>query len=875
MKARTLATAVLMLTTVGQAQPLYQSPEFTISGDTVRQGPFTATALSRDHIVSTYPRAAREVMFKFSINSAENEFPPGQDHIIYIRPREGRIVSPVYVFGQLGDEPVPAPTAVTQSEEGTAQVTFRLDMRHVLESFRTTGSYDPPNGPPVAAEDFEGVYIIGNREPLTWDFASMRPGSRFQLHDRDGDGIFEVTLPFATGYNRPLDDQGRAVWERTRDLSRFPDYTSDQTLIDAEQRLALEELAQLIRPDGSMEAGAHWPQTWTRDTAWQALLAFAIIAPEQIRLNLMQRLDAEGRILQDTGTGGSWPVSTDRTSWSLAAWEIYAVTGDREWLRTAYEAIRRSSEADLAVVFDEEKSLFRGESSFLDWRDQSYPAWMDPKDIATSAALGTNALHHGSYRVLGKMAREMGEPSARWDAIADRVADGMNTHLWLGDRGWYGQFVYGPNNDVLSPRSESLGAALAILTGVPSSEQEKTLVARLPVVPFGVPSFWPYIGGISPYHNAGIWPQVTGFWTWAAAEAGNTAAVEHGLASLLRTPALFLTNKENMVAETGHSEGTELNSDRFGASIAATLSTVYRILLGMRFEPDGLRFEPFVPKGYEGVKTLENFRYRDMTLKVIVRGFGTGIASVKLDGVTVDEAFVPGDLTGAHTIELDLDGKLPGGTIHIVRNLDSPRTPRAWIEEGTLRWDSLEEAVGWRVYRDGQPIAATSATKMDIEPPSNVLHEYQVAAVGPHGIESFLSEPIRVVTPDGERVFELPEGGLRTTPTKHMRIAMPVEIASAGRYRIDVFYANGAGPVNSNSRAAVRSLLVDGVRIGSIVMPQRGTDLWDDFGWSSAVEAELEKGPHEIVIAYTPVDRNMDLEVNDASISSVRLTRVE
>jgi uncharacterized protein YyaL (SSP411 family) len=43
------------------------------------------------------------------------------------------------------------------------------------------------------------------------------------------------------------------------------------------------------------------------------------------------------RIIQDTGTGGSWPVSTDRMIWALAANEIYNVTGDTDWLKTAFE----------------------------------------------------------------------------------------------------------------------------------------------------------------------------------------------------------------------------------------------------------------------------------------------------------------------------------------------------------------------------------------------------------------------------------------------------------------------------------------------------------------------------------------------------------
>jgi hypothetical protein len=42
----------------------------------------------------------------------------------------------------------------------------------------------------------------------------------------------------------------------------------------------------------------------------------------------------------------------------------------------------------------------------------------------------------------------------------------------------------------------------------------------------------------------------------------NGMALEHGLASLFRAAAMFLTNKENMVAQNGDFNGTQVNSDR-------------------------------------------------------------------------------------------------------------------------------------------------------------------------------------------------------------------------------------------------------------------------------------------------------------------------
>ena len=117
--------------------------------------------------------------------------------------------------------------------------------------------------------------------------------------------------------------------------------------------------------------------------------------------------------------------------WALAAWELYAATGDTAWLRTAHDVTRRSALADLHAARDARTGLFHGESSFLDWREQSYPRWMQPADIYRSQSLGTNAIHHGAYRVLARMARALREPDAearRWDAIADSVAAGMAAH---------------------------------------------------------------------------------------------------------------------------------------------------------------------------------------------------------------------------------------------------------------------------------------------------------------------------------------------------------------------------------------------------------------------------------------------------------------
>lgn len=854
-------------------QTIYQSTAFTVTDTSVQQGRFRAVARSRHHLESNYQRAAAEVNFKFSINGLENDHPPGSDYMIYLRPRDGRIITPVYQFGVLEAVNTPIPEIASASTGGAgADVTFRLDMRAPLQAWRDSGWYKPPNGPPIKREDFKGVYIIGNTEPLSWDFGRLVPGAPVQLHDPDGDGIFTVTLRFATHFARPLDDRGYAFWRPDRDVSELPSIRSAQLLIDALHNLALDELRELERDDGTMNAGGRWPGVWTRDLAWSTLLGVIFTHPERVRRGLLARVDSQGRIIQDSGTGGSWPLSTDRVAWSLAAWEYFALTGDTTWLRQAYEIIRRSAEADLKVVFDTTTGLFRGESTFLDWRDQSYPRWMDAKDIGNTPALGTNALHFASYRVLGRMARLLGRPAARWDSIAGVVQRGVDQHLWVSDRGHYGQFRYGRVAQQLSPRFEALGNALTVTTGLVNNTRAVSIVARAPVVPFGVPSFWPYLPDVPPYHNAGVWPQVIGFYGWAAATAGNTSAVEHALASLVRASALFLTNKENWVAATGHFEGTEVNSDRFMASAAAQLAINYRILFGLRLESDRLILKPVVPRAYAGRRVLSNLRYRNARLTIAVNGFGRGIREVRLDGSRVQRAEIPATLSGAHTLEITLDGVVPAGAINRVDHHSTPATPSVTLRAGELSWPAVPGGVSYRIFRNGVFLGETQSTSARTRD-ETAMAEYQVAAVDQHGRHSFLSEPVRVLPENAQQIVPF-TGTQRTPADSTVSLRMTVSVPQDGDYAIDFSYANGNGAVSYGDRASVRLLLVDGHQRGTVLLPQRGINRWDDWGYSNAVIVRLARGAHTIELGYRAANANMNGQTDEALIDHVRVARL-
>ena len=226
--------------------------------------------------------------------------------------------------------------------------------------------------------------------------------------DRVQQGDYVANAESAEYLSSNYPDGGETRVSRNVQLpERYARITSDVPLLDTLFNLSLEELQGNTRPDGALNAGADWQGVWTRDVSYSILLSLAALSPEAARTSLLQKVHRD-RIVQDTGTGGSWPVSTDRLTWAFAAWEIYLTTGGRDWLEQAYRIIQNSVQDDELVVYNPVSGLFRGETSFLDWREQTYPRWMQPADICQSEALSTNVVYCRVYRILHSMARKLG-----------------------------------------------------------------------------------------------------------------------------------------------------------------------------------------------------------------------------------------------------------------------------------------------------------------------------------------------------------------------------------------------------------------------------------------------------------------------------------
>ncbi|MDE6310924.1 MAG: hypothetical protein K2L96_03805 [Muribaculaceae bacterium] len=685
------------------------------------------------------------------------------------------------------------------------------------------------------------------------------------------------------GYFMPVEKE----WKLKNDISAYPQLSTPNRLHQAIYNMGLDEMVNAVEPDTTLRTGKEWAGVWTRDVSYSILLSMAYLQPEASKISLMKKVDSLGRIIQDTGSGGAWPVSSDREIWTLAAYELYKVTGDREWLKYIYPVIKRSLDDDLLTVATDD-GLVRGETSFIDWREQSYPKWMQTADIYSSEALGTSIVHAQALRILAELEKELGpkkgNESAKYLAQAEKIEKAVNDKLWMPDKGYYAMYTYGVNEPIVNPRVETLGESLAILYDVASPERARTITASNPTTPFGAAIFFPQIADMPPYHNNALWPWVGAYWAMANAKAQNEQGTLEAIGAVFRPAALFATNKENFVLDNGDI-ATELNSSNMLWCLAGNLAITHKILFGIHFEKDGLAFAPFVPRTLAAERTLKGFKYRGATLNITVRGFGSEIKSFTVNGKET-RPFIPADAKGVKNIVITMaDNAIAPVGVNHTANVKAPLTPIARLEGTTLVWDPIEYIGEYVVLKDGQRIARTHSTTWDASEPG----EYQVIGVSGDGVESFASKPVStlpriiVSSPDARTSLvssELsygPKGditgftgaGFVELDKQSAPLGIAFDAPVDGTYYISVRYANGNGPVNTENKCAIRTATIDGERAGIIVMPTRGVGNWSDWGFSNTLKVNLTKGPHTIGLDFRPENNNMNIATNHAALDYI------
>ena len=573
-----------------------------------------------------------------------------------------------------------------------------------------------------------------------------------------------------------------------------PSVSTNNTMFDALYAMALQETQECsvaaisdgaynggnditCPAGGCFETGRKWTFVWTRDTAYAVDLALGALDPTRARNSLEFKLSelrgGGGRqIIQDTGSGGSYPVSSDRAVWAIGAWQLLKFLNGAErtaFLALAWDAVRNTIEHDREVVWDPAHGLYLGEQSFLDWREQSYPLWTkeDTVQIAASHALSTNVGHLRLLTLGAWLAGQQGDPTrqTQFQGWADALRASIDTTFFHADLGLWGTFTTGTLDRAPVRHFDLLGSALAITSGVGSLARRAEVVRHYPHLPQGPSVIWPQQKEIAIYHNRGIWPFVTAYWLRAAAQVRNDTAVSLGVRSLMRGAAMNLSNMENLECVSGAPHVTDgiysgpvVNSQRQLWSVAGYLSMVHDVIFGLDVSPEGIRFRPYLTRdlrnhlfGGADRLVLNNFPYRGRTLTVVVTLPAAGVdddgayalGEIRLNGVVITGDYLtPAALQSENVLEVTLvDTPEAADTIVLetntaeYRNLFAPLTPFvATIEfaSGHLQIgiDSNGETtseIAYNIYRDGvraaTGLAGSTTTWVDLstaaDPPSH------------------------------------------------------------------------------------------------------------------------------------------------------------
>jgi glycogen debranching enzyme len=667
-------------------------------------------------------------------------------------------------------------------------------------------------------------------------------------------------------------------------------------------------------PGGCFETGRLWKYVWTRDTSYSVDLGLAAVDPVRARnsleFKLSERRGGGGeQIVQDTGTGGSYPVSTDRVVWALGARALLPqLEGPaRETFRDrALAALVRTIAHDREVVFDPARGLYRGETSFLDWREQSYAAFTanDVMPIAESEALSTNVLHLEALELASRLAGERGDTAERDRLAADARAlrSRIAEVFWDEERGELLAFTPSALDRAPARRVDLLATSLAILAGVIDAEDGRRALSAYPHFELGAPVLAPQQQFTAIYHNRGQWPFVTAYALLAAREVRHAGAFTHAARTLVRGAALSLSNMENYDVssglpwrEDGSYSGPVVNSQRQLWSVAGYLGMVVRGIFGLEAEDDGLHLEPYVTADlaselFPGQRelVLNGWRVRGRRVTVVLHlpetpaaaGRDYEVASVRLDGIDASAVIPYGALGADNRIDVVLRaGTSDGAAIRLVdesdwRNVFGPRTPAIAgldAEAGgvRVRFDLGGETpadVRVSVYRDGARIASdlTSASHLDTgwDPGSPRTPCYAIETCFASGNCSQHSAPACYWGPGNARIRSFDASAFTATggtfSSNHGRghyeswgdVGHRLEVTftptQSGEHLVQTLYGNGAGGITTGITCAVKRVVVEDTATGAVV----GTGVlvmpqlgdWSRWEDSTVTPVRLEAG---------------------------------
>ncbi len=812
-----------------------QNDVYTVTCDSVVEGPWSAIAISPTCIKSSYSPPDSDsnhgvVKFRLAINGHDNEMNQCDYH--YATTGSDTTVVTMGV-----PDTVPTVSQPQAPPVKDHDWVVRVDMRPVVQSLDKKGYYVTATGDTVYADEFKGVWIAGNVSPLSWDFLTLSQKSKLRLRPTALPGIYEIKLRLRP---RPKPVTYNHVWKVDRPNPDYAIINTGVTMVDALYNMSISDIERKRHDNGYNGYLEKVPYGAT--PSYSIILSLAYLDPQGSMRTLRAMVGDDGSIDRTQDTDGMYPIEANDLSWAMAAWEIYVATGSKKWLRYAYGVIRKTVDTDFDMNCDMQSGLVHGGLRLGNNHTQFYPSWMEPKDVYETQSLTVNLLYERAFEILSDMGDELNNEN-NYGEKALALKENINEMLWNERHGYYSQYLYMSAYPVQSPGIDNLGQSLSVLWNVADDDRAVNLVKKTPIANYGVPIVSPrYDNGEAVNLSQTVSPVVQAFWNLAAAKTGNQHMLRRGLGAMYRAAALFGANR---VAWDAYS-GKALNSTNgdLGAA-AANAAMVYRVYAGMTFLPGGIEFNPTIPAFMKGIKHIYGFKYRNATLDITISGTGNDIDNISIDNQVGHDNFFSGQLSGHHTIYIKMRNNTQAAQEVTLgdQNFTMPATPVVkWLKDSTciLNYNSN---LDYRMVVNGQLLYtvndSTTLRRLTTGPRFTVS---AIAGVGRYAL-SYLSRPYYQVpasshVPLGTTAVTLM--GAVSRADARLTVTVPV----GGDYLIDLRYANGNAA--SASSCPVYMLYANTHAQGALVMPPRGDGEWMNKGWSNMITAELLKGDNVI-----------------------------
>ena len=843
-----------------------EKDSYNISKNRVSEGTFTAKVLSPTHIRSDYPMVQepgipQPIIFKLSLNGDDNEGGFGQDHHLIIPQGITEFNAPTLHFGKRAT----VPTLDVDDIKEATNVHFRVDMRDILQDFNDPGYTVTPTNDTIFSSDFEGLYLAGGTAPLQWIWDNPGDLDHLKFQDSDGDSLFELSVHFDPDQGLT----GSREWELSTELTAFPEFKSPEApILEALTNMAMEEATLNIRDDGAFSAGKEWQGVWTRDFAYASHLSLVYLFPENVRKSLLAKLSTDGRIIQDTGTGGSWPISTDRHVWAIAAWEYFLATGDHEWLELIRNPVINSLKEDVLWNRDPVSGMLQGETSFEDWREQTYAPWMSPADIHRSHALSTNVIFKRALEIGLGLSQEAGL-SKSWSDLITRLDPAIVDHFWSQKLDAPASYLLASPLWIHASHRDLLGESLGILFSTSFALLDSQLVSSYPRSDIGSPVISHQLPHSPPYHNQAIWPFVEAYALLAAKKVGNQAAYSHSFNGLIRAAALYLTHRENYHYLNGRPDVTAINSDRQLWSVGGWLGAIYKGLFGINigydFSRDGfdLMLEPNNPFTWDD-HTLSGLKLHGSNISITLKGTGSILKQLTVNG----EIMEPGEAIPLGKGDLDilaLLGKGPEGSINLATHT-LPDIPTArWVQD-TLHWESDTELT-YLLY-NGNLLDTLESSPTVI--PDSLSGFFHLVAENSSGLRSLPSQP-EYLGPAAYLVLSDQAPYYIVLNEQRSSLELSFSLPRSGNYILRFLYSNGSGAISDGNTCGLAGLKINDWWLEQMVSFPH-TNSWDQWAFTGWVKAVFREGENTLVLDQSTLPfTNMNGQVNQFLLQAVEI----